>query len=101
MRRKYKIVSIVHSGSRGERGTPVTEDKYDGVIGCEVRFDPDDIHIDYGLKMDFVPWAHRLYDWWTISNVQSVDYDDEDNILVIETCNSIYYLADLGGEDKS
>ena len=96
MRRVYKIIGIVHSGKKGERGTPVSEDKYDQLIGCHVSFDIDKIYLGYGLTMYLKPGDHPYYDWWTMSCLQRVDYDEEDNILTIETLNSIYYLEDLG-----
>ena len=96
MKQKYRIMSIVHSGTKGDRGTLVTEDKYKGLVGCKVLFDPVNIHLGYGLSMTIPPLEHKLYDWWTISCIQNVEHDDEDGVLVIETLNSIYYLEELG-----
>ena len=98
MRNNFKILDITHSGTKGERGTPVTANKYDGLIGCPVRFDTDDIHIGQSLTMYIVPKAHMHYDYWTISCIQSVDYDKENKVLVIETLNSIYYLQEVKHE---
>lgn len=96
MRQYYRILNITHNGTKGERGVTVTEEKYDGVIGCQVSFNPDNIRIGYGLTMIFAPYAHRDYEWWSLSNIQNVYHEEEDNILVIETTNSIYYLECLG-----
>ena len=94
MNTKYKIIGIVHSGTKGERSTPVTANKYDDIVGCKVFFNPDNIHIGYGLTMQFPPDEHPLYDWWTISCIQKAFR--EQDILIIETMNSIYYLKYLG-----
>ena len=96
MKQYYRILNIVHSGRKGERGTAVTDIKYEGVIGCRAAFDTEKLKRDYGLQMFFVPYEHRTYDWWTISSVQRFYHEEEDNILVIETLNSIYYLECLG-----
>lgn len=93
MNTKYKIIDIVHSGTKGERGTPVTANKYDGIVGCRVFFNPDNIYIGYGLTMQFPPNEHPLYDWWTISCIQEVSRMQD--ALIIETMNSIYYLKCL------
>ena len=85
-------MGIVHSGERGNRGTPVTDKKYTGLIGCKVSFDADSVCIGKSLVMWLEPHAHKLYDYWILSEIQRVDHDDEDGILIIETANSIYYL---------
>ena len=103
MRNNFKILDITHSGTKGERGTPVTADKYDGLIGCPVSFDMNDIHIGYSLTMYIAPYAHRLYDWFTVSCIQDVVYDPNEKMLIIETINSIYYLKEIEydkGTDK-
>lgn len=100
MRQYYRILNIVHSGRKGERGTAVTDDKYDGVVGCRVMFDTKELKRGYRLRMFFVPYEHRIYDWWTISLVQHFYHEEEDNVLVIETLNSIYYLECLGDKLK-
>ena len=96
MRKRFKILNIVHSGTKGERGTPVTEKKYDGLVGCEVRFDINNICVGYSLILHIVPWMHKYYDYWTISAIERIDHDEEDGILILETLNSIYYLEELG-----
>lgn len=98
MRSLWIIKAITHNGKKGERGTAVTAEKYDGLVGCWVSFDPEKIHIGYGLTMYIAPHHHRLYDWWTISCVQSVENLDNGAILKIETLNSIYYLQRLDEE---
>lgn len=89
MRNDFKILDI---GTKGKRGTAVTADKYDGLVGCSVRFNIDDIHIGQSLTMYIVPNAHIHYDYLTISRVQNVDCNKENQVLIIETRNNIYYL---------
>lgn len=95
MKGYFRITKIVHNGAKGERETPVTDEKYDGLIGCPVSFDMSDIHIGYSLTMYIAPYAHRLYDWFTVSCIQDVVYDPNEKTLIIETMNSIYYLKEI------
>ena len=95
MHDKFIIEKIVHNGNKGERGSPVTDIKYDGLVGCPVSFNMSDIHIGYSLTMYIAPYAHRLYDWFTVSCIQDVVYDPNEKMLIIETINSIYYLKEI------
>lgn len=98
MREMWVIETIVHNGKKGERGTAVSDEKYNGLVGCWVSFDPEKIKIGYGLTMYIAPNHHQLYDWWAISCIQRVDECDNGAILKIETLNSIYYLKRLNEE---
>ena len=89
---EYKIESIVHSGTKSERGVPVTDDKYDYLVDSVCFFDPDDIKINYGLEIYLK--CHPYYQTWIVSRIQSVTKNDEH--LIIETINSIYTFKDCG-----
>ena len=89
---EYKIESIVHSGTKGERGVPVTDDKYDYLVDSVCFFDPDDIKMNYGLKIYLK--CHPYHQTWIVSRIQSVTKNDE--YLIIETINSIYTFKDCG-----
>lgn len=89
---EYKIESIIHSGTKGERGVPVTDDKYDYLVNSVCFFDPDDIKINYGLEIYLK--LHPYYQTWIMSRIQSVTKNDE--YLIIETINSIYTFKDCG-----
>ena len=92
MKKAYRLVGIVHSGIKGDRGTPVTEDKYDGLINAKVEFDPDNIVV--GSRFNFDVIHNPYYDWWSTSDVLHKDYDEEDGVWVVETFYSIYYFQE-------
>ena len=94
MIRKYKIKSIVHSGRKGERGTPVTQEKYAFMIGCEALFDLEYVRI--GRSFSFLLVGHPLYYDWTMSCVTDCWFSEETKTLNIETANSIYEFEYIG-----
>ena len=63
----FRIKGIYHSGRNGLRMSPVTEYKYDGLIGCQVNWD-----IDYLRQFKCTRfWLenHSKYSWWDTSPV--------------------------------
>lgn len=50
----YKITSIKHSGTCGERGTDRIDDRYPQRIGRVVKLDIDYIEIGYPLVIRYV-----------------------------------------------
>ena len=99
---KYEITGITHSGRIGLRDTPVNNPKYDGVVGSIVTLVNADKLEDYfqfqELKFHFVK-TESGYDWWNTSCVICIGLDIN-NIYVVETINSIYYLRKLEGEKQ-
>jgi len=91
---KYIIKDILHSGTKGDRGSPVTDEKYDGMIGSIVFFDPSEIK--FNQSFDFYFKYHPYYNFWTISYVKEIAYDTEKRNLIIESENSIYIFEDMG-----
>lgn len=91
---KYKIESILHSGTKSERGTPVTDEKYDHLVGSIVKFEPDNVKDGESLTFWF-DW-HPFYRWWTVSTIISHEFREDGRVLVIETLNSIYTFIDCG-----
>lgn len=82
----YTIISIVHSGRKGLRGTECKEPKYDGLVGCSCTFADNPIR---GKSVRLILKDHYYWEWWTLSMVLGVAIE-EDKFLIIETENSIY-----------
>ena len=96
MIRPYKIVDVVHSGRKGKRGKKVTAEKYEGIVGCTVLFDINDIGQFSSMKFLFK--NHPTYDCWSTSEVLAMATND-DRQVYIETANSIYIFEPLFDED--
>ena len=93
MLEEYNLVDIVHSGRKGKRGTRVTAEKYDTLIGSNVWLDVFECKKFSSVR--FLLRHHPYYDWWDTSAVLAVKEGyDEDGIkrFEIETENSIYIL---------
>jgi ribosomal protein L14E/L6E/L27E len=90
----YKIVDILHSGRKDIRGKPVTDKKYEGLINSKIICDLKNIKPFERVRM-YVK-NHPLYDYWDISAVVKLSYDELNKIWIIETLNSIYKLKELG-----
>ena len=91
---RYKIDSILHSGVKDERGTPVTEEKYEHMVGSIVKFDPDTIKDNERFTFWFD--YHPFYRWWTMSEIKSHEFKEDGKLLMIETIYSIYNFMDCG-----
>lgn len=96
MKRKYKISEILHSGRKGLRNTPNTDNKYDGLLGCTVSLDVADLRPYHGIYMDV--YDSRIYDYWETSVIiEAMQYRDSGN-LILETANTIYKLEAITDE---
>jgi hypothetical protein len=89
----YKIIDILHSGRKDIRGKPVTDKKYEGLINSKVMFNLKNIRPFERVRMCVK--NHPLYDYWDISAVVKLSYDELNEIWIIETLNSIYKLKEL------
>ncbi len=88
---KYKIKGIYHSGRKGKRWDPVTDEKYDGMIGQLCTFDPE--KVEQLQTVMFYLKTHPLYRYWHTSEVIQFSYDF-DGSFVLETANSIYVFEE-------
>lgn len=95
MKKQYKIGAIVHSGRKGMRATPVTESKYDGLVGTSIWFDVDSMK--QFEEQEFLLIDNPFYEYWRTSAVLQAGID-ENNQLIIETVNTIYILEELDGQ---
>lgn len=94
---KYKITSILHSGRKGLRNMPVTEKKYDGIVGSIVTL----IYVDRIEDCkQFTDMIFNLietdsdYELWHTSPIISIG-TDTDGGYVVETVNTIYYMEEV------
>lgn len=93
----YKIKSIKHSGTCGERDTDRTDGRYPLRIGRIVKLDMGDIEIGYPLVVRYVrnsdgtPMRFSLLKTSNVVSVNSVGEIECDPLfIVIETENSIF-----------
>lgn len=89
--KRWKIIDILHSGRKGIRLSPVMDSKYDGVRGCTVYFNIEDLE---GLKpFRFNRMNHYFYDYWDTSAV--IQAEIRNGQLILETINTIYVLEEI------
>lgn len=88
----YRIKGIYHSGRKGPRMEPVTEEKYEGVNGSIIGWDVESIRQFRSTRFWFED--HPLYSWWDTSAILQLRKRDF-NIYELETVNTIYILEDL------
>lgn len=89
--KKYIVEKVVHNGRKDELGKPVTQEKYHGLIGYEVKCnDLNDIVLFEPLYMKVI--NSPRYVWWYTSDVMNSVHIKKDNKYVVETLNSIYYF---------
>ena len=88
---KFRIIDILHSGLKGERGSPVTQSKYEGMLGAIVWIDKTCVYLDRPAHIIFE--NHPTYEWWDTSNVIAIS--ETENFFGIETLNSIYVLLKI------
>lgn len=88
----YRIKGIYHSGRKELRMSPVTEYKYDGLIGCQIEWNINSLRQFQPTRF----WLenHSKYSWWDTSPVIQLTKKDF-NIYVLETINTIYELEIL------
>ena len=97
MKGKYRISSITHSGRKGERHSPVTDFKYNSLIGSVCIFDPFKVRAYESLH--FPVYESPVYDWWDTSEVIALDVDTRDDSIHLETVNTIYVFEKIGDKN--
>ncbi len=90
----WKIESITHNGRRAVRGTIVTDNKYNGLVGCKCVFYKK-MPIERGKPCRFFLKGHPVHDYWDTSMVLEIWTEDK-NHLYIETENSITKFKSCG-----
>ena len=89
----FKIKEIVHSGRKGTRYESVTDEKYDGLVGCKINWNIDDIKQFDGVT--FKVRNHPFYSYWHTSPVIQLAKRDI-TTYELETINTIYVLEEAG-----
>lgn len=92
--KRYKLLSILHNGRKGMRLDPVSEEKYNGMVGSIVRIDElEKVRKFKSIRMYIE--CHQLYDYWDTSSTIGLVYDFSENKYYLETLNTIYVLQEL------
>lgn len=101
----YKIKSIKHSGTCGERGTDRTDDRYPQRIGRVVELNIDDIEIGYPLLIRYIKDSDGTSMKFSLLKTSCVKnyitIDDLEGIvkyITIETENSIFKFERVNDE---
>lgn len=101
----YKIKSIKHSGTCGERGTDRTDDRYPQRIGRVVKLDMNYIEIGYPLLIQYIrdsDGTSMRFSLLKTSNIKNyIVTDDLEGIvkyIMIETENSIFEFERVDDE---
>ena len=101
----YKIKSIKHSGTCGERGTERTDDGYPQRIGRVVKLDMNYIEIGYPLLIQYIrdsDGTSMRFSLLKTSNIKNyIVTDDLEGIvkyIMIETENSIFEFERVDDE---
>ena len=89
----YKIIEILHSGRKGIRNTPVKDSKYNQMIGSIIECDLEYVEQFKPLKWWFKD--HPFYEVWHTSEVLALLRDFENDLLYLETVNTIYVLKEI------
>ena len=93
-KQKYKITSILHSGRKGLRNMPVTNPKYNGIVGSIVTLYATNKLEDFrqfeDMRLEFIK-TDTDYEFWHTSPIISIG-TDTDGGYVVETVNTIYYM---------
>lgn len=85
----YRIKGIYHSGRKGLRMSPVTEYKYDGLIGCQIEWDVNSLRQFQPTRF----WYKNVL-WWDTSPVIQLTKRNFD-VYELETVNTIYILEEM------
>jgi hypothetical protein len=96
----YKIKSILHSGRKGDRNSPRTDGRYPMRINRIVEFDVKNITIGVPFILNYIKDENgNDYTgfYLTTSFVKDWDYV-YDNVIRIETNNSIYEFKRIEGD---
>ena len=96
MRKLYTIEKVIHSGRKGIRYEPVTDPKYDGLVGT--RCYADFAESKQFQKMHFDIPSGEIncpYDWWDTSEILELKVYKETGEVFLETANTIYVLQEV------
>lgn len=88
MKRIYVLTEILHSGRKGIRNSPVSDEKYYGLIGCKVTFDVTEIERFEPVRIYILGYNPQQYRWWDTSEVIALSASNDK--VEIETANTIY-----------
>lgn len=98
----YKIKSIKHIGTCGERDTDRTDDRYPLRIGKVVKLNIDHIEIGYPLLIRYIDGTSMKFSLLKTSCVKNyITIDDLEGIvkyITIETKNSIFEFERVNDE---
>ena len=96
---RYKVLEIKHSGRKGPRDSPVSQDKYKGLIGSVI----ESINILDLYEFDIWHWSfvntESPYEDWYTSQVISVTKEHDKPVYHIETLNTIYVVEELKDDE--
>lgn len=90
---KYKIKSIKHSGTYGERNSDRKDGKYPERIGRIIDFEPTEYEIEFPLILKYLEladgsdYSNRFLRCSKLVNISSTINDE---IVLAETNNTIY-----------
>ena len=88
---EYKIKRITHSGTCGERGKDRTDDRYPLRIGRTVDLELDFVKPGLPLFLKYLKDSDGLdMPWKAIRTSHVVSVSTYDNIVRLETMNSIF-----------
>lgn len=88
MKKIYVITEILHAGRKGIRYEPVTDIKYDGLIGCKATFDITEIERFESTRIYLLGYNPQKYRWWDTSEVLGLIASN--GKVELETANTIY-----------
>lgn len=91
---RYIIKDIVHSGRMGERGRPVANAEYYGLIGSVIEMDDIEKTKQFSkCHWDFIE-TESVYEWWDTSEVILLEKRYNKH-YTLETVNTIYKIDKL------
>ena len=89
----FRIKGIYHSGRKGLRMSPVTEYKYDGLVGCVIEWNINSIQLFQPTR--FLIKNHPIYSLWNTSAIIQLSKEKYSDTYILETINTIYELEIL------
>ena len=89
----FRIKGIYHSGRQGIRMEPVTDYKYDGLVGCVIELNINSVQLFHPTR--FLIKDHPMYSLWNTSAVIQLSKEAYSDTYVLETINAIYELEIL------
>lgn len=84
----YLVDNVLYSGRKGERYQPVQDEKYWGLLGYRVAFDPLTMERGKPFRMSVID--SPAYEWWETSMILAAWSNESEHTITIETENIIY-----------